>query len=76
MKDLVLLIAQQLVTHPEAVEVTETERDTVVFLELRVAKEDIGRVIGKEGRTAEAIGTIIKAIAARAKRKVVLEIVE
>ena len=74
MKELVLFLAKQLVNHPEAVEVKETQADTTSVLELRVAKEDIGRVIGKQGRTAKSIRTILNAVASRTNRKVVLEI--
>jgi uncharacterized protein len=76
MKELVLFLAKQLVNHPDAVEVKETQADTTSVLELRVAKEDIGRVIGKQGRTAKSIRTILNAVASRTNRKVVLEIVE
>jgi uncharacterized protein len=76
MKELVLFLAKQLVNHPEAVEVKETQADTTSVLELRVAKEDIGRVIGKQGRTAKSIRTILNAVASRTNRKVVLEIIE
>jgi predicted RNA-binding protein YlqC (UPF0109 family) len=76
MKDLVTFLAKQLVNHPEAVEVKETQGDTASVLELKVAKEDIGRVIGKQGRTAKSIRTILNAVASRTNRKVVLEIIE
>ena len=76
MKELVLFLAKQLVNHPDAVEVKETQADTTSVLELRVAKEDIGRVIGKQGRTAKSIRTILNAAASRTNRKVVLEIIE
>jgi predicted RNA-binding protein YlqC (UPF0109 family) len=76
MKDLVQFLAQQLVNNPEAVEVQETQGDTAAILELRVAKEDLGRVIGKQGRTAKSIRTILNAVASRTSRKVVLEIIE
>ena len=76
MKDLVLFLAKQLVNHPEAVEVKETQGDTASVLELRVAPDDIGRVIGKQGRTAKSIRTILNAVASRTNRKVVLEIIE
>jgi predicted RNA-binding protein YlqC (UPF0109 family) len=76
MKELVLFLAKQLVTNPDAVEVKETHGDTASVLELRVAKEDLGRVIGKQGRTAKSIRTILNAAASRINRKVVLEIVE
>ena len=75
MKDLVMFLAKQLVNHPDAVEVKETQGDTASVLELKVAKEDIGRVIGKQGRTAKSIRTILNAVASRTNRKVVLEII-
>ena len=60
MKELVLFLAKQLVNHPDAVEVKETQGDTASVLELKVAREDIGRVIGKQGRTAKSIRTILE----------------
>ena len=76
MKELVRLLAQQLVNNPDAVEVTETRGDAATLLELRVAKEDLGRVIGKQGRTAQSIRTILNAVAAPNNCKVIFEIVE
>ena len=76
MKELVRYLAQSLVSHPEAVEVTETESDDGSVLELRVAKEDLGRIIGKQGRTAKSIRALLNAAAARSNRRIVLEIVE
>jgi hypothetical protein len=76
MKELVKFLAEQLVNNPAAVEVKETQGDTASVLELRVAKEDLGRVIGKQGRTAKSIRTILNAVASRTNRKVVLEIIE
>ena len=76
MKELVQFLAQQLVNNPDEVDVKETQVDTASVLELRVAKEDLGRVIGKQGRTAKSIRTILNAVASRTNRKVVLEIVE
>ena len=76
MKELVRQVAQQLVNNPDAVEITEIRSDTATLLELRVAKPDLGRVIGKEGRTVQSIRTILNAVAARTNRKVTLEIVE
>lgn len=76
MKELVQFLAEQLVNNPGAVEVKETQGDTASVLELRVAKEDLGRVIGKQGRTAKSIRTILNAVASRTNRKVVLEIIE
>ena len=76
MKELVEYLARSLVENPGAVEVKETQGDTASILELKVAKEDLGRVIGKQGRTAKSIRTILNAAASRQNRKVVLEIVE
>ena len=76
MKELVLFLAKQLVNHPDAVEVKETQGDTASVLELKVAREDIGRVIGKQGRTAKSIRTILNAVASRTNRRVILEIIE
>jgi predicted RNA-binding protein YlqC (UPF0109 family) len=76
MKELVRFLVRQLVNNPDAVEVTETRGDAATLLELRVAKEDLGRVIGKQGRTAKSIRTILSAVAARKNIKVTLEIVE
>ncbi len=76
MKELVQYLAKSLVNNPDAVEVKETEGETASVLELRVAKEDLGRIIGKQGRTAKSIRTILNAAASRTNRKIVLEIVE
>jgi hypothetical protein len=76
MKELVELLARSLVNHPDDVEVKETQSDTASILELKVAREDLGRIIGKQGRTAKSIRTILNAAASRTNRKVVLEIVE
>jgi predicted RNA-binding protein YlqC (UPF0109 family) len=76
MKELVQYLAKSLVNNPDAVEVKETEGDTTSVVELKVAKEDLGRIIGKQGRTAKSIRTIVNAAASRTNRKVVLEIVE
>ena len=76
MKELVQYLAKALVSNPEAVEVKETEAENALVLEVRVAKEDLGRIIGKQGRTAKSIRTLLNAAASRTNRKVVLEIVE
>ena len=76
MKELVQYLARSLVNNPDAVEVKETEGESASVLELRVAKEDLGRIIGKQGRTAKSIRTILNAAASRTNRRVVLEIVE
>jgi len=74
MKNLVEMIIKALVDNPEAVQITETTGESVVILEIRVAQEDIGKVIGKEGRIANAIRTVVKAAAARTDKKVTVEI--
>ncbi|MGE0822455.1 MAG: KH domain-containing protein [Candidatus Binatia bacterium] len=76
MKDLVLYLAKALVNHPDEVEVKEIQGDTAAILELRVAKDDLGRIIGKQGRTAKSIRTLLNAVASRTNRKIVLEIIE
>jgi predicted RNA-binding protein YlqC (UPF0109 family) len=76
MKDLINYIAQALVDHPEEVSVTEVEGNQTSVLELKVAKEDLGKVIGKQGRTARAMRTILGAASAKFKKRTVLEIIE
>ena len=76
MKEFLQFVVQQLVNNPNAVEVRETRGDTASILELQVAKEDLGRVIGKQGRTAKSLRIILNAVATRTNRKVVLEIIE
>ena len=76
MKELVQYLAKSLVNNPDAVEVKQTEGETTSVVKLKVAKEDLGRIIGKQGRTAKSIRTIVNAAASRTNRKVVLEIVE
>ena len=73
MKELVQYLAQSIVNQPDAVEVTETQDDNASVVELKVAKEDLGRIIGKQGRTANSLRTILNAAAARADRKIVLD---
>ena len=76
MKELILIIAKSLVDKPDEVEVTEVKGDKTMVLELRVAKDDLGKVIGKRGKTAQAIRTILNATATKLKQRAVLEIVE
>ena len=76
MKDLIKCIAQALVDNPEEVEVAEIVGDRITVLELKVAKEDIGKVIGKQGRTARSIRTILGAASAKLKKHTILEILE
>ncbi len=75
-KDLIEYIAKALVDHPEQVKVSEIEGERISVIELSVAKEDMGKVIGKQGRTATAIRTILGAVSAKLKRHSVLEIIE
>ena len=75
MKELLLYMAKNLVDNPEAVTVTEIEGETTV-LELRVAPEDMGKVIGRQGRIAKEIRTIIKAVAQRTGKTVSVEIID
>jgi uncharacterized protein len=74
MKELVQFLAQQLVNNPDAVDVKETQGDTASVLELRVAKEDLGRVIGKQGRTAAALRTLASTAGEKEGQVVTLEI--
>lgn len=74
MKELVEVLAQSLVDHPEEVIVTETEKDNEILLELSVAQEDMGKVIGKQGRIAKAIRAVVKAAASKTDKKVIVEI--
>ncbi len=76
MKDLVEFVAKSLVDDPDAVDVTVIENDNATVIELRVAEDDLGKVIGKQGRTAKAMRTILSAASAKVKRRAVLEIVE
>ncbi|MGD2270443.1 MAG: KH domain-containing protein [Desulfobacterales bacterium] len=76
MKDLISYIAQALVDHPEQVSVSEVEGNQTSVLELKVAKEDLGKVIGKQGRTARAMRTILSAASTKIKKRTVLEIIE
>jgi len=76
MKDLIKYIAQALVDNPEQVDVSEVEGNQTSVLELKVAKEDLGKVIGKQGRTARAMRTILSAASAKIKKRTVLEIIE
>ena len=76
MKDLVAYIAKALVDKPEEVAVTEIEGEQTSVIELKVAKEDLGKVIGKQGRTARAMRTILSAASTKINKRSVLEIIE
>lgn len=76
MKELIKYIAQALVDNPEQVEVNEIEGEQTSVIELKVAKEDLGKVIGKQGRTARAMHTILSASSTKIRKRSVLEIIE
>ena len=74
MKELVEVIAKALVDHPEEVKVTETEREDAILVELSVAPADMGKVIGKSGKIAQAIRSVVKAASVESEKKVIVEI--
>ncbi len=76
MKELVEVIAKSLVDYPEQVVVTETETDRAIVLELCVAQSDMGKVIGKQGRIAKAIRSVVKAAASKEEKRVTVDIVQ
>jgi predicted RNA-binding protein YlqC (UPF0109 family) len=76
MKELVNQMAQSLVDNPDDVLVSEIEGNQTTVLELKVAKSDLGKIIGKQGRNAQAMRTILSAVSAKIRKRVVLEIVE
>jgi len=76
LKELIEFIAKALVDKPEEVEVSEIEGEQTSVIELRVAKEDLGKVIGKQGRTARAMRTILSASSTKIRKRAVLEIIE
>ena len=76
LRALIDYLARGLVDHPEEVEVEEVEETDALVFELKVAEEDLGKVIGKQGRTAKALRTILSAASAKTRRRVILEILE
>ncbi|MDR1953917.1 MAG: KH domain-containing protein [Clostridiales Family XIII bacterium] len=76
MEELVRTIAQALVDNPDAVDVRTIEEDDAVVIELRVADSDMGKVIGKQGRIAKAMRTVVKAVATRENKRVSVEILQ
>ena len=76
MKDLLLYVAKSLVDRPESVDVAEVEGEKTTVPELRVAKEDLGKIIGKRGQNVRAIRTILRAASAKLKKRTILEIIE
>ena len=76
MKELVEVIAKALVDYPDEVVVTETETDKSIVVELRVAQSDMGKVIGKQGRIAKAIRSVVKVAASKSEKKVIVDIMQ
>ena len=76
MKELAEVIAKALVDYPDQVVVTETETDKSIVVELRVAQSDMGKVIGKQGRIAKAIRSVVKAAASKSEKKVIVDIMQ
>ena len=76
LKELVSFMATSLVDNPDQVQVTEVAGEKTTVIELKVAQEDLGKIIGKQGRTAKAIRSILNAAAAKARKRAVLEILE
>ena len=76
MKEVISFIATRLVDTPDAVETVEREEEDTITIELRVAKEDLGKVIGKQGRTARAMRTVLAAMAEKTEKRSRLEIIE
>ena len=76
MKDLVEVIAKSLVENPDKVVVTQKEDDRAIIVELKVAQSDMGKVIGKQGRIAKAIRSVVKAASAKETKKVLVDIVQ
>jgi predicted RNA-binding protein YlqC (UPF0109 family) len=76
LKDLVLFLARALVEHPDQVSVEEIQEPDAVVYELKVAESDLGRVIGRQGRTAKALRTVLSAASAKMRRRAILEILE
>ncbi|CAM3354670.1 KH domain-containing protein [Marinicrinis lubricantis] len=74
MKELIQVIAKALVDHPEDVRVEETEKDHAVVYELSVHPEDVGKVIGKQGRIAKAMRTVVTSVAVKMNKKVIVDI--
>ena len=75
MRELIIYVAQQLVAHPDQVRVTEIEERAYTVYQLQVAPEDVGKVIGREGRIANALRVLIKTASARTNQRCILEIV-
>lgn len=74
MKELVQVIATSLVDHPEEVVVNETETDTEILIQLHVAPDDMGKIIGKQGKIAKAIRTVVRASGSKSNKKIIVDI--
>jgi hypothetical protein len=75
MKDMVMMIVKSLVDQPDSVEINEIEGTQTIILEVKVAADDMGKIIGKQGRIAKAIRTVVKAAAIKLDKRVVVEII-
>lgn len=75
MKELVEIVTKALVDNPDDVRINETQGESIIILEINVSPDDVGKIIGREGRIANAIRTIVKAAAAKQKKKVTVEII-
>lgn len=76
MKELVEVIAKSLVENPDEVVVTQTEKEDAIYVELKVGPSDMGKVIGRQGRIAKAIRTVVKAASSRSNKKVIVDILQ
>ena len=76
MKELIKYIVQALVDHPEQIDISETVGEQSTVLEIKVAKEDMGKIIGKQGRTAQAMRTILNAVSAKVKKRTIMQIID
>ena len=76
MKELVEVIAKSLVENPDEVVVTETEKEDAIVVELKVGASDMGKVIGRQGRSAKAIRTVVKAASSKSPKKVIVDILQ
>ena len=76
MKELIKYIVQALVDYPEQIDISETVGEQSTVLEIKVAKEDMGKIIGKQGRTAQAMRTILNAVSAKVKKRTIMQIID
>ena len=76
LRDLLTFLARSLVEHPDKVEIAELEESDAIVFEIRVAESDLGRIIGRQGRTAKALRTVMSAASAKMRRRVIVDIIE